>query len=281
MAAAADEKWYNLSEMSRLTGINRAQLHKYVKSHSDRIKSHRFGARTKFHESAIAVFEEIRAEGLRRVGKPVTERKKVDPTQVKRKPGRRAVAEPAPEATAAAPRYYTLADMARLTGINRVQLHKLSRTFAAEIPSRKVGGRTQYPAEAADVFRELRDRRRVAGPRPGSTASPAELPAAKEAPPAAAPVIVEAPVERAPEQTAPVQARAVAAPVSEPVTPGSKSAVVHSTPAPSASAPVIETAVVPGGDRAFDALSLAIRFLAAPADVQATIRVLLERAERR
>lgn len=255
MTDAAEEKWYNLSEMSRLTGINRAQLHKYVKSHPDRILSQRFGARTKFHESGVVVFEEIRKEGLRRVGKPVTERAKIAPSDVKRKPGRRA----AQEDPQAAPRYYTLADMARLTGINRVQLHKLSRTYANQIPSRKVGGRTQYPSEAAEVFRQLRDQRRISGPRPG----------------------MPAPSRRA-EETAPAE------------TNGSKAEIAAETSAPPPASNNVETKPIaanaiaaPGGadatapeNQAFEALALAIRFLAAPPDVQATVRVLLERAER-
>ncbi len=248
MTAAVEEKWYNLSEMSRLTGINRAQLHKYVKSHPDRIRSQRFGARTKFHETAVQAFEQIREEGLKRVGKPVTRRDKVDPANVKRKPGRPAVAKAAPAST----QYYSLAEMARMTGINRVQLHKISRAYASRIPSRKVGGRTQYPTDAADVFKQLRDEQRVSGPK-----------------------AVVAPVRTAPTKKTSSAPRAKAArpapafaPVDEP-----EQATLSAAIAPAAA----EGEPVAGAEQAIDALTLAIRIIAAPADVQAAIRVLLDR----
>ena len=85
--AAASDKWYNLSEMARLTGINRAQLHKYVKTAPTRFTTKKLGKRTVFAESSVRVFEAMRAEGLRKVGKKVTPRKKATES-VRRKPGR-------------------------------------------------------------------------------------------------------------------------------------------------------------------------------------------------
>ena len=85
--AAASSAWYNLSEMSRLTGINRAQLHKYVKSAPNRFKTKKMGKRTVFSKSSVKVFQDMREEGLKKVGKRVTPRPKVA-GPVRRKPGR-------------------------------------------------------------------------------------------------------------------------------------------------------------------------------------------------
>jgi hypothetical protein len=83
----ATDKWYNLSEMARLTGINRAQLHKYVKTYSGRFNTKKVGRRTVFAESSVKEFEAIRAEGLRKVGKKVTPRAKAA-GPVRKKAGR-------------------------------------------------------------------------------------------------------------------------------------------------------------------------------------------------
>ncbi|MAE72186.1 MAG: hypothetical protein CME06_17165 [Gemmatimonadetes bacterium] len=248
MTVADDDKWYNLSEMSRLTGINRAQLHKYVKSHPDRVLARQFGARTKFHESAIEAFEQIREEGLRRVGKPVTSRAKVDPSDVKRKPGRPAAAP----STLVSKQYHSLAEMARITGINRVQLHKISRAYATRIPSRKVGGRTQYPSDAADLFKQLRDQQRVSGPKPVESNS--RQPVSAKPPQAGRST---AKLSALPAQAAPT--------FSQPVGEGSFDSRID----------VEESKAV--AEEAMDALTLAIRFLAAPNEVQSAIRLLLDR----
>ncbi len=248
MTVADDDNWYNLSEMSRLTGINRAQLHKYVKSHPDRVLAKQFGARTKFHESAIEAFEQIREEGLRRVGKPVTRRSKVDPSDVKRKPGRPAAAQ----SMLVSKQYHSLAEMARITGINRVQLHKISRAYATRIPSRKVGGRTQYPSDSAEVFKQLRDQQRVSGPKAVEPSSPP----------------------------------AVSTKTSPPPRPPAKISSFRAQSAPAFSQPDEDNPIESGidvdgsravADEAMDALTLAIRFLAAPSEVQSAIRLLLDR----
>ncbi len=85
--AAAKDAWYNLSEMSRLTGINRAQLHKYVKSDPAKFKTQKMGKRTVFAESCVKVFQGMREAGLKKVGKKVTPRPKAA-GPVRRKPGR-------------------------------------------------------------------------------------------------------------------------------------------------------------------------------------------------
>lgn len=151
----AQNKFYNLSEMSRLTGINRAQLHKYVRTHGSRIPSSKMGKRTVFPIDAATVFEEIRIEGLRAVGKKITSRKKSPPGRVRRRVGRPPLSD-----TKRPPdqdQFMSLSAMARHTGINRVQLHKYVRDHRGRIPSKRIGKRTVFPLAAAEIFHEIRE----------------------------------------------------------------------------------------------------------------------------
>ena len=147
-------EFFNLSEMSRLTGINRAQLHKYVRTHGNRIPTTTTGKRTVFPFEAAAIFEEIRVEGLRAVGKKITPRIKSGQDSVRRRVGRPRLSTPAPLADVED--FLSLSAMSRLTGINRVQLHKYVRDHRSRIPSKRVGKRTVFPRAAADIFHDIR-----------------------------------------------------------------------------------------------------------------------------
>lgn len=158
--ASATDKWYNLSEMARLTGINRAQLHKYVKTNAGRFTTKKIGRRTVFAESAVKVFEEIRAEGLRKVGKKVTPRVKASGS-VRKKAGRPSAAA-APKAAspkkAAVKKSTKALDKGAKTKAKSVQPKKRatqSKAVAAKRPA-KAAGDAAVMAQVLKAIKELR-----------------------------------------------------------------------------------------------------------------------------
>ncbi len=169
MAAANDQKTggaggelLTLTEVSNRTGISMPTLQRYKKEYQDRIPAQGKGRRQRYPEAALAVFEQIKKENIKRRGRPRKE------SSGKAAGGRRA---PRREGGAEKARadLLTLTEVSERTGISYPTLVRYVKLHGDEIPSEGEGRRRRYHPEAVAVFERLRSqsgrgrKRRAAG----------------------------------------------------------------------------------------------------------------------
>jgi len=143
-----------LTDIGQQTGISYPTLQRYVRLFGARIPSKGEGRKRRYHPSAVAVFQKLRAES---------------------KPGRKSKEEPAP------PELLTLSAIGRLTGISGPTLQRYLKLEGELIPHEGEGRKRRYYPEAVAVFQELRSRSRR-GPRAKGTAAEVPAPAVDDSP---------------------------------------------------------------------------------------------------
>lgn len=143
-----------LTEVSKRTGISMPTLQKYKRNHQSRIPSRGRGRKQRYPEAALAVFEEIKRENLKKRGRPA---------KSGGRSGRRS------KATGGAGELISLAEIARRTKISYPTLLRYQKLYSDRIPSQGKGRKRRYPEEAVAVFREIRSQSRR-GRRPAGTA---------------------------------------------------------------------------------------------------------------
>lgn len=129
-----------LSEVSRRTRISMPTLQKYKKRYAARIPSVGLGRRQRYPLASLAVFQQLREEGLSRRGR----RRKVATS------ARPAAASGVPEGL------LSLQQIRSETGISYPTLLRYAKLYLDRIPHVGTGKRRRYPRQAVDVFRELR-----------------------------------------------------------------------------------------------------------------------------
>ena len=132
-----------LSEVSRRTRISMPTLQKYKKRYAARIPSVGLGRRQRYPLASLAVFQQLREEGLSRRGR----RRKVATSA---RPAGRAAASGVPEGL------LSLQQIRSETGISYPTLLRYAKLYLDRIPHVGTGKRRRYPRQAVDVFRELR-----------------------------------------------------------------------------------------------------------------------------
>ncbi|MDA8020202.1 MAG: helix-turn-helix domain-containing protein [Thermoanaerobaculia bacterium] len=147
---------YTLTEVKERTGISLPTLQKYKKKHQDRIPSVGEGRTQRYPESALAVFEQLKRENLKKRGRP---RKKSSQENT-----RYASAE-----SSSAGELLTLKQVSELTGISYPTLSRYTKTSLPRIPHVGKGRKRRYKPDAVGVFKTLyeeskRGRRKKGGP---------------------------------------------------------------------------------------------------------------------
>ena len=127
-----------LTEVSNRTGISMPTLQKYKRTHQARIPSVGRGRKQRYLESALAVFEQIKEENLKKRGRPA-------------KGG-----VGSPRKKAAASGLISLAEVSRRTKISYPTLLRYQKLHGERIPSHGKGRKRRYPEEAVRVFEEIR-----------------------------------------------------------------------------------------------------------------------------
>jgi DNA-binding transcriptional MerR regulator len=138
----AGEALLTLTEVSKRTGISMPTLQKYKRTQQERIPSVGRGRKQRYPEAALAAFEEIKQENLKRRGRPA-------------KRGARQSRKPAAGAGGAGG-LLSLAEISRRTKISYPTLLRYQKLYADRIPSRGRGRTRRYPEEAVSVFQEIR-----------------------------------------------------------------------------------------------------------------------------
>lgn len=151
------ETLYTLTEVKEQTGISLPTLQKYKKNYQDRIPSVGEGRTQKYPPEALAVFEQLKKENLKKRGRPRKKSKKE-----KSKPASSAAASSSDEVL-------TLKEVSELTGISYPTLSRYTKTSLPRIPHVGKGRKRRYKPEAVGVFKTLyeeskRGRRKKGGP---------------------------------------------------------------------------------------------------------------------
>jgi DNA-binding transcriptional MerR regulator len=149
------EALYTLTEVSEKTGISMPTLQRYKKNYQDRIPSVGKGRRQRYPEGALAVFEEIKKENIKRRGRPPkSESKKKGGGGRKPKSGKSGGAQ-APASDQKGD-LLTLTKVSEETGISYPTLVRYVKLHGDRIPFEGKGRSRRYHPEAVEVFQQLR-----------------------------------------------------------------------------------------------------------------------------
>lgn len=141
---AKQEKLYTLTEVSKRAGVSMPTLQRYKKLFKDRIPSVGEGRKQRYPRAAIAAVKKIKAENLKKSGRP---RKAAVKKKKKAKATKRG---------AAARGLLTLSEIGRRTGISYPTLVRYVKLFGDRIPHVGEGRKRRFPAKAVAVFADLR-----------------------------------------------------------------------------------------------------------------------------
>lgn len=167
-----DEELLTLTEVSKRTGISMPTLQRYKKEYQSRIPSKGRGRKQRYPVSALEVFEQLKAENIKRRGRP-----RRDGSPAGGGPARRK-ATTSTKAPKGGGDLLTLTEIGERTGISYPTLVRYVKLRGDEIPSEGEGRRRRYHPEAVEVFRKMRQQSsrgrkpKAAGGRAG-TAAPA------------------------------------------------------------------------------------------------------------
>lgn len=176
-----------LSEVSNRTNISMPTLQRYKKDFQDRIPSEGKGRRQRYPVEALAVFEQIKKENVKKRGRP---RKNADakpkaatkaPTKAKRKPGRPAKQGKAAAAEAKSGELLTLTQIGEMTGISYPTLSRYVKAHLSEIPHEGKGRKRRYLPEAVAVFQRIYQEGGRGGGKKAAAKARAAKPAATKA----------------------------------------------------------------------------------------------------
>jgi hypothetical protein len=140
-------------------------LQRYKKTYQSRIPSEGSGRKQRYPKEALAVFEELKRENLKKRGRP---RKSGSGTQAKPGGKRRKTAKRAStrsQAAAVQSDLLSLSEIGRRTGISYPTLVNYVKRHLERIPHEGGGRKRRYPPEAVEVFRQLRSESRPGRPR--------------------------------------------------------------------------------------------------------------------
>ncbi|HUO86130.1 MAG TPA: MerR family transcriptional regulator [Thermoanaerobaculia bacterium] len=139
-----------LTEVSKRTGISMPTLQRYKKEYQDRIPSKGRGRKQRYPVAALKVFEELKAENIKRRGRP-----RRDGSPAGSGPRRRTKA-PRPAAKGGGGDLLTLTEISKRTGISYPTLVRYVKLRGDEIPSEGEGRRRRYHPAAVEIFRTMR-----------------------------------------------------------------------------------------------------------------------------
>jgi DNA-binding transcriptional MerR regulator len=137
---ARKKKLYTLTEVSKRAGVSMPTLQRYKKLYQDRIPSVGEGRRQRYPREAIAEVRKIKAENLKKRGRP----RKASPAPAKARAGAKASG------------LITLSEIGRRTGISYPTLVRYVKLYLDQIPHEGEGRKRRFPEEAVPVFEELR-----------------------------------------------------------------------------------------------------------------------------
>lgn len=182
---SSDEPSLTLREVSRSTGIPMPTLLRYKREQPKRVPSSGSGSQQRFPEAAVAAFLEIHGEENpatpqrgRRLGLLSLTRQKRDvPPPVGRRLPPKPVAEGEAEKPAApAIKLMTLREISEITGVAYPTIARYAAHNGKRIPHVGTGRNRRFPAEAVEVFRQIRkESRRGRPPKNKGLASPTVL----------------------------------------------------------------------------------------------------------
>jgi len=135
-----------LSEVAKRTGISMPSLLRYKKRFQDRIPAVGKGRKQRYPETALAAFEAIKNDNLKRRGRP---KGSVSSTASKNKRG----AAPAKDVL-------SLNEIARRTNISYPTLLRYVQNYLPQLPHRGAGRTRRFLPEALAVFERLRSESR-------------------------------------------------------------------------------------------------------------------------
>lgn len=126
-------------------------LQRYKKLYQDRIPSVGEGRRQRYPKGAIAAIQKLKAENLKKRGRP----RKTDGGSQRAKSSR---------STKAASNLLTLSEIGRRTGISYPTLIRYVKLYIDQIPHVGEGRRRRFPVAAVEKFAQLRKQSRRGRP---------------------------------------------------------------------------------------------------------------------
>lgn len=196
MAAAKSSELLTLTEVSKKTGISMPTLQRYKKLYQSRIPSQGKGRTQRYKPEAVAVFEKLKEENIKKRGRP---RKATSPAAAPKKVGRpkktvakakkttrraparrkagKAASAPAPKKKAAAG-LLTLTEIGQRTGISYPTLLRYVRNHLPKLPHQGAGRARRFLPEAVEIFQAIRGESRGGRRRTKPVAPRAAAPAA-------------------------------------------------------------------------------------------------------
>lgn len=144
------ENLYTLTEVSEKTGISMPTLQRYKKNYQGRIPAVGKGRRQRYPEDALAVFEEIKQENIKRRGRPPKSGRTEGKSGKAKRSGARAAKSTGDG------ELLTLTKIAEETGISYPTLVRYVKLHGDRIPFEGTGRSRRYHPEAIGVFQELR-----------------------------------------------------------------------------------------------------------------------------
>ena len=148
---AAKEKLYTLTEVSKRAGVSMPTLQRYKKLYQDRIPSVGEGRRQRYPKSAIGAIRKLKAENLKKRGRP---RKAVAPSAAKARSG----------SGKRTGKLLTLSEIGRRTGISYPTLIRYVKLYIDQIPHVGKGRKRRFPVAAVAKFAQLRKQSRRGRP---------------------------------------------------------------------------------------------------------------------
>lgn len=148
--ARAKRKLYTLTEVAKETGISLPTLQRYKKAHQRRIPAVGKGRRQRYPAEALPVFKEIRAENMKRRGRPKKKAVRAKKAAV-RASGRRRTTPPG---------LLTLSEVSERAGISYPTAIRYVKLFLDKIPHQGEGRMRRFRPAAVGVFKELRSKSR-------------------------------------------------------------------------------------------------------------------------
>jgi DNA-binding transcriptional MerR regulator len=173
-----------LTEVSNRTGISMPTLQRYKKEYQNRIPSVGRGRKQRYPVESLEVFEQLKAENIKKRGRPRRDAAPASGGGPRRGKARSAPAAPAASGGGGGGDLLTLTEIGERTGISYPTLVRYVKLHGDEIASEGEGRRRRYYPEAVEVFRRLRSEstrgRKPKGGR-GGAAAPARAAASTPA----------------------------------------------------------------------------------------------------
>lgn len=161
-------KLYTLTQIGKMASVSMPTLQKYKRIYQDRIPSVGEGRKQRYPREAVAVLRQLKKENLAKRGRPPKSTAKAKSVGTTRRASTKKARVKAKSAD-----LLTLTEISRLTSISYPTVSRYVQLFLDRIPHVGSGRIRRFPADAVEVFRQLRSESRPGRPPKSGAKKPA------------------------------------------------------------------------------------------------------------